>query len=176
MKVLTMWQPYATLVIYKKKLLETRPNKTSWVKEPGLFEGNKGTYLIHAAQKWTKEQKELCKTEPFRSAFEELGYICVSGNICYWREDLPLGAIIGSVDVIECRTIFNDDFDVFYNDSKTPKINYIEMPELAFGDYRAGRSVWICENQKVLKTPMPYKNGQGYYQNFKGDESKLIFV
>ena len=57
-KVLTLWQPWATLLVHGIKKIETRPKATTWTKE-------KGIYLIHAAQRWDRQQYEICIQEPF---------------------------------------------------------------------------------------------------------------
>jgi len=162
-KVLTLWQPWATLLVYGIKKIETRPKPTSWTAE-------KGTYLIHAAQKWTKEQEDICLTEPFKSELDKLGYAPLYNR-------LPLGCIIGAVNVLGCHKITycnSDDFVNEYAKIETGKI--INEPELSFGDYRAGRYAWLCENHRVLKTPIPYKGGQGYYQKFNGDDSLIEYL
>jgi hypothetical protein len=168
-RVLTLYQPWASLYANGLKLIETRPGPTSF----------RGTYLIHAAQKWTKEQEEICRQEPFRKALLEIGY---NSYLPYTSQPyqskynpMPMGIIIGAVDIIDCRQIHNDDFDVFYFNSDSLLINYIEVPELNFGNYAQGRYAWIGKNHRLLKEPIPYKGGQSYYQKFKGDNSKLIF-
>lgn len=83
-KVLTLWQPWATLLAAGAKQNETRPSQTSW----------RGTYLIHAAKKWDGWMKRLCYEEPFLSALLDLGIND--------PDDLPRGAIVGSFRVMFC--------------------------------------------------------------------------
>jgi hypothetical protein len=176
-RVLTLWQPWATLLVYGIKGLETRPKKTSWMND-------KGSYLIHAASRWTKAQKELCFKEPFLSALiviaEEIGFefnpeIDKFENII----KLPLGQIIGSVEIADCKQILTYSHYPFrgepfyWTGAKSLKI--INGKEKSFGDYTSGRYAWLCENPKQLINPIPYKGGRGYYQKFHGDESQLIF-
>jgi hypothetical protein len=148
-KVLTLWQPWATLLAIGAKKIETRPIFTNWTIE-------RGTYLIHAAKKWTSELDAISKQTPFKEVLK--GY------------PLSLGCIIGSIDVIECKPIIESNDNIILVGSKDI---YVTGNELAFGDYREGRYAWICQNPKHLKTPISYSNGQGYYQNFKGDISLL---
>jgi activating signal cointegrator 1 len=149
-KVLTLWQPWASLLIYGFKKIETRPAFTNWTIE-------KGIYLIHAARKWTSELDSISKQTPFKEALKGL--------------PLTLGCIIGSIEVIECTPIMED------NEGNVSLINNktLSVMEIDFGDYREGRYAWICSNPRILKNPIPYKNGQGYYQNYKGDLSLLNF-
>jgi hypothetical protein len=65
MKVLTLYQPWATLYAHGIKKIETRPSPTSY----------RGTYLIHAAKKWSKEQMTICQQEPFKSELIKLGFL-----------------------------------------------------------------------------------------------------
>jgi hypothetical protein len=162
-KILTLWQPWATLYAHGLKQIETRPKPTNF----------RGAYLIHAAQKWSKEQREICFQEPFRSSLIELGYLTYSCQ----KFNLPLSAIIGAVDIEDCIPIERSHNGInllclFY---KGNNMGFLSEKEMAFGDYRNGRFAWIGKNHRVLVDPISYKNGQGYYQNFKGDESKLMF-
>jgi hypothetical protein len=171
-KVLSLWEPWASLVVAGIKKIETRPSPTNWTIE-------KGTYLIHAAKKWTKDQQMLCMNEPFHCALAGLQESSIIG------QEFALGYIIGSVDVIECCLITtlandiniwpnkNESFNVF-NLQKYDGIRVTE-PELSFGNYREGRYAWILSNPRILVNPILYKGGQGYYQNFKGDVNRLIF-
>lgn len=181
-KVLTLHQPYATLLAYGIKMNETRPSPTSHTAE-------KGTYLIHASKQWTKAQRELCKTEPFKSELEKIAWKVrsfrnlypidkidfdvhvVNGNLV-----LPFGSIVGSFEVRECLTVTSviDNFTLCKVDENTDYLT--TYPELEFGDYSKGRSIWIGQNHKVLKEPIVYKGQQGYYAKFKGDINQLKFL
>ena len=172
-RVLTLWEPWATLVVHGIKKIETRPKPTSWTVEKDIFDGvTKGTYLIHAAQKWTKVQRDLCNCEPFISSLNS-----IVKDETTLEQLLNIGHIIGSVEVKECLKIESDLKRV-----ATAHIRYENQPfacvsgdEYHFGDYTPGRSAWILQNPQVLKTPIPYKGGQGYYQRFKGDVNQLKF-
>jgi hypothetical protein len=151
-KVLTLWQPWATLLIIGAKKIETRPSFTSWTIE-------KGIYLVHVAQKWTSELDAISKQSPFKEKLK--------------GHSLNLGCIIGSIEIIGCFPIFethNGYFELIGSDTNISEI------EIKFGDYREGRFAWITQNPRILQTPIPYKNGQGYYQNYKGDTKLLKFI
>lgn len=149
-KVLTLWQPWASLLVYGFKKIETRPTFTNWTIDHGI-------YLIHAAKKWTNELDVISKQTPFKEALKGL--------------QLNLGCIIGSIEIIECTPIIED------HEGHISLLNEIPVTgiEAAFGDYRNGRYAWICNAPQILKTPIPYKNGQGYYQNYQGNVNELIF-
>lgn len=140
--VLTLWQPWATLYAFGLKQNETRPKKTSY----------RGTILVHAAKRFTKLQKQQCNKKHFKEALQSIGI--------NKPEELPTGAILGAVDLLECVPVHN----VWQS---------LTDSELAFGDYKEGRFAWLGQNHRVLKNPIPYKNGQGYYLRYKGDFQEL---
>lgn len=76
MKVLTLTQPWATLVAIGAKQIETR----SWMTQ------HCGALAIHAAKTFPRWAKELCWHEPFRRVLFH------SGLVDY--KALPLGQII----------------------------------------------------------------------------------
>lgn len=165
-RVLTMWQPWASLLAHKFKLNETRPKNTSF----------RGTYLIHAACRFDKFQKRICYEEPFFSALKSVGLMydfkTKRGEII-WYPFLPKGQIIGAFQVDKCIEVsINSPFinASFLYDGQT-----IQGNEYKFGDYRVGRSVWIGKNHRLLEFPIDYKNGQGYYLKYKGDLNQLNF-
>jgi len=154
-RVLTLWEPWATLVVHGIKKIETRPKPTSWTVE-------KGTYLIHAAKKWSKEQEKVCLNDPFLEPFKG----------CF-----NFGHIIGSVEVKECKKIpllvAESDREIYvclYENF------YVSWKEFDYGDYDPGRYAWLLQNPRILETPIPYKGQQGFYPRFKGDFDKLKFV
>jgi hypothetical protein len=162
-KVLSLWEPWATLLVHGIKKIETRPSPTNWTVE-------KGTYLIHAAKKWDKFQSGLCSSEPFKSELNKLPTCGAKGL------EFAFGHIIGSVEIKECCRIFYTEANTIAIERELGGFtDWIRGIELSFGDYRKGRYAWICQNPRVLVNPIPYKGGQGYYQNFNGDESQLIF-
>lgn len=161
-KVLTLWQPWALLLASGEKCIETRPMPTNWTVD-------KGTYLIHAAKKMDNWLFDIAKKEPFSESL--LNIFNRTGMV------MQFGVIIGKIEVVECCEIFHTEKDAAAIKRELGGFtDWVDKKEFLFGDYRAGRNAWLCKNPRILKTPIPYKNGQGYYQNFKGDESKLVFV
>lgn len=84
MKTLSLWQPWATLVVIGAKRNETR----SW---PTAYQGS---LLIHAAKHFTPDEKMICMREPFYSVLKAAGF--------HPPYDLPTGSIIGMVDQTGC--------------------------------------------------------------------------
>jgi hypothetical protein len=78
MKVLSLLQPWATLVVIGAKKIETRSWNTKY----------SGHLLIHASKKMDSSQKEILKSDPFWECLKHL-------------EELPLGKIIGKVELVK---------------------------------------------------------------------------
>lgn len=83
MKALSLWQPWASLVVLGLKQYETRSWKTTY----------RGTLVIHAAKTWNMECSDALSE--FTNRFKvELG-------------NAPFGMAIGSVELVE---VFPTDF------------------------------------------------------------------
>jgi hypothetical protein len=84
MQVLSLRQPWATLVVLGIKQIETR----SW--RPA----HRGTLAIHASTRFPPHFRLCCERQPLRALLREAGYDD-------WT-DLALGAILGTVELTEC--------------------------------------------------------------------------
>jgi activating signal cointegrator 1 len=73
-KAISLWQPWATLVVTGAKRIETRGWETLV----------RGELAIHAAQHWNRALAALCLKEPFARALRGTG-------------TMPFGAVIGVV-------------------------------------------------------------------------------
>lgn len=151
MRVLSLWQPWASLWVAGEKVIETR----SWGTE------YRGQIAVHAAKHFTVEEEALMLIEPFRSALERLGFT---------GKRLPTGAILGTVTLTSCKrmTAFAEmprDKYLYLGDygRVTEAADPILTPtEVAFGNYAHGRYGWIADGRRlVLDTPIPYRGGQG---------------
>lgn len=93
MKVLTIKQPWASLIMLGYKKYEFRSWKTKY----------RGTILIHAGKSVNKEAVKRLKK--------------------YLPEDLPKGKILGKVDIVDCikiddnikNNIINENNDIYSN-------------------------------------------------------------
>jgi len=172
-RVISINQPFATLLAYGIKLNETRPKATSHTFE-------KGQYLIHATKKWNKEIIKLCYEEPFYSILKDIG--CIEKVMDINSVFLPLGKIVGSFEVKECLKVSNVSEDPKYSvlyrklEDGDFELQKVHSPELDFGDYSIDRSIWIGQNHKVLKDTIPYRGQQGYHAKFKGNINDLKFI
>lgn len=163
MKAISLWQPYASLVVHDAKSIETRKWNTNF----------RGQLLIHAAQNQQNVLTDIIRTEPFLDTLISLGYK-IGGNHSINGpsnkvDDLPRGAIIGSVRLVNCvptdnlhvgstiGSVYQDRAGVHMMDT------YLTQREFAFGDYRPGRFAWILVDPICFKNPIPWTGRQGLF-------------
>ena len=152
MKVLSLTQPWASLVILGSKKVETR----SW-RPRAEMQGQR--ILIHAAKGFPRWAKETCMEPIFQTG---LG----------WKTDadvsktLDFGVILGSVLLVECLPtesvrclpgVFDD-----YPELDTEQ-------ERAFGDYSPGRFGWVLAEPIAFDAPIPAKGKLGLWDFDFGD-------
>lgn len=82
-KAISLWEPWASLVMIGAKKFETR----SW------WPNYTGPLAIQAAKKWNRELATLCRTEPFKSVLAGAGINS--------PDDFHFGCALGLVDLIE---------------------------------------------------------------------------
>lgn len=200
MRVLTLWQPWATLMVpefptrYGKdraapKSIETRSWSTAY----------RGPVLIHASAKPVPKRM-------VRYPEGQMGDYTVQddgpGTDCYlldggWRSyanqqlpiDLPLGAVLGVGDLVDClpvateyrrpyfgggdhlagaftapdRSGLGDGLFIVRRDpGDHDRYQATDVSDqLPFGDFTPGRFGWVFENVRALPKPIPWKGGQG---------------
>jgi len=131
MKAISLWQPWASLMAMGIKKNETRHWATF----------NRGPLLIHAA-----------KRKPPKDELELYWHILFNhGYTGGWLWDLPLGAILCRVDLVDCQQIGTENSPV------ETEIEY------HMGNYEHGRFMWITDNLLKLKQPIPWKGAQGFF-------------
>jgi activating signal cointegrator 1 len=150
MKVLSLLQPFATLVVIGAKKIETRSWDTKY----------RGQLLIHASKKYTKDQYKLAVD--FNTKYG-------TGLEC---DHLPVGQIIGSVNLIETFPTekafagaggigFKTNDKVVVGDEL--RMMLISIQEGAFGDYSPGRYGWLLSNPIKFKNCIPAKGYLGLW-------------
>ena len=136
MYALTLWQPWATLLVAGIKQVETR----SWSAQPKLKLPSK--ILIHASVRPIKK--------------EEIGPIheALPPDICLKTRSLkyPLGSVIGSVTVVSSTCMDEDSFDE------------LSEVEEALGLWQPGRWAWGCTNAVMFNEPIKCKGRQGFWR------------
>lgn len=174
MKVLTITQPWATLVAIGAKQIETR----SW---PTHY---RGPLLIHAAAGYGKGglrgHRELCGTEPFCSIlnaackrhYDQLGDL----RAMVGHPFMPTGAIVARCELLDCVPTHHPNIPSepgkpwFTGARAGVGQHYYEVPppldsnEYAFGDYTPGRYAWLLSDVQALPTPIPVKGQLGLWE------------
>src|SRR5262245_57414431 len=134
MLTLSILQPFATLIVLGAKRLETRSWRTS----------RRGRIGIHASRALSREARRLCDEEPFRSTLEAAGLTD--------PDDLPLGVLLGTAELIACTSV--DDLN----------LDALGAAELAFGDFRPGRWAWELRQPEVLPAPVAFRGRLGFFE------------
>lgn len=169
MKVISLLQPWASLVVLGHKRIETR----SWNTK------HRGPLLIHASA--GKSGLNLIdKQDPFG----ELATALLKLNLHF--EDYPLGAIIGHVKVMEtfptsiqiCKGNYVNA-QLTYNDKRELDVSsscvYMTPQEEAFGNYAPGRYGWLLSDPIQFDKPIPAKGSLSIWE-FQDAEIKNAVI
>lgn len=139
MKALSLWQPWASLMALGVKRIETR----------GWYMAHRGPLAIHATSSW-----DVRATRFLRGGSYEAGLIrelLEERGIRSWI-DLPLGAVVCTVEVVDCLAtqvlLANDQ---------------VNKTELACGDFRPGRYGIVTANVAAFDRPISAKGRQGLW-------------
>ncbi|MCM1439180.1 MAG: ASCH domain-containing protein [Roseburia sp.] len=139
MKALTIWQPYASLLVaQKQKRFETRGWATDY----------RGPIAIHAAMRPVRQTVECLPLDVrgrIKGLFPGLGEL----------DQLPTGAIIG-IGVLERCNAITEDF-----------LAGLSPMEAALGDYSPGRFAWEFSGLHFID-PIPASRKQGLW-NWEGN-------
>ena len=159
MKCISILQPWASLVVTKDpitgkayKQIETRSRNTKF----------RGPLLIHASNKWTRDQYITMIEIGADKPLVESGYnlVGLNGSTSHMMTNIPTGAIIGMVNVVETFPFcavwpsINKRMGLMMNE------RYVEFTEqeVAFGDYSSiGRYGWLLSDPILFQTPIPCK-------------------
>jgi hypothetical protein len=120
MKVITLIQPYATLIALGEKGFETR----SWPTK------HRGELLIHAEK---KVDKFICQLAPFNAVLAKHGLTA---------DTLPIGVIIAKVNLTDCHAIYEEHAgSAVLMDKNNSPVHWVgkDSNEYAFGDFSDGR-------------------------------------
>jgi activating signal cointegrator 1 len=146
MKALSLWQPWATLIVLGEKRFETRSWSTSY----------RGPLLIHAAK--STKGMDACNNFPFAGVLVNAGYERLNNG----KRRLPMGAalcIVNLAGVYRTEDVRQKMRD--YDDD--PQSSYARY-EHHFGDYSPGRFAWQLLNLRLLNgDPVPMKGAQGLF-------------
>jgi activating signal cointegrator 1 len=149
LKVLSLIQPWATLVATNEKRIETRSWKTNY----------RGELFIHASK---KVDKKFCE--------QVAGFLGIefSGSQWYYLQQGVgnLGAIIAKCNLVDCVQMKEEGFipgfphtahAILHNGQR------VDGNEYWFGDYTHGRWAWILKDIEPID-PIPAKGKLGLWE------------
>lgn len=132
LKVLTVRQPWASLIGFKEKEIETRSWKTNY----------RGTLYIHAGK---SIETDICHQNLFIKALNKHGIFMI--------QDMPTGVIIAKCNLVDIQRIKENDGINAVLENHWMVIGN----EYEFGDYTEGRYAWILKDIELLDKPIPAK-------------------
>jgi activating signal cointegrator 1 len=148
MKTITLTQPWASLVAFGYKHIETRSWRTSY----------RGPLAIHAAKGFPADARDLCSSAMVRHALGPHFGGVDSGALA---KELPLGAVVARSTMVDCLPTVSDIClsGVFedYPDLDTET-------ERAFGNYDPGRFGFVLEEVKRIIVPVPARGSLGLWE------------
>jgi hypothetical protein len=149
-RAISLWQPWASAVVLGSKTIETRHWSTPY----------RGPLVIHAAKrKVISELREYDFDNAMLGALSsEDADFRVYG--CSLADRLPFGAIVGTVDVVNCLPVEKISSFVLFDPSGDDPFQWCERD---LGNFGAGRFGWILRNPRRFKTPIPYRGRQSFF-------------
>lgn len=139
MKAITIWQPWASLLVSGQKIYETRSWATTY----------RGPIAIHAAKR------------PVRRTIDALAEGDLWETLALFERLFPgpgelvrlsTGAIVGKALLVRCNLI-----DEAFVAKLTPQ-------ERALGDFSLGRYAWEFQKMAPVDPPIPAKGMQGFWE------------
>lgn len=163
---LSLWQPFASLVAFGAKGIETR----SWAT------GYRGPIAIHATKAFPPDAIAECHREPFTAVLKAAGIRVPA--------DLPRGAVVAVARLTDVLPIVEAN-------GRMPRLRCVGLDdegiarvwepsvlegcafhvgdiqpnehEAAFGNYAPGRFGWLLADVRALPEPIPCRGGQGLW-------------
>jgi len=160
MKAITLYQPWASLLIQGHKKFETRSWKHSYT----------GQLAIHAATKKPHDTMRDLNHNIVKAIGEKFGIAEAPAVtvIALLNSLLPTGAILGTTYHVGCRPIdaIQEMRDAPFETGCWDGLNWIDPPEeeILFGDWTPGRFAWEQADPKPFSKPIPAKGKQGLWE------------
>jgi activating signal cointegrator 1 len=138
MKVISIWNPYAALIVHGHKTVETR----SWPAPKSLI----GQRIAIASTKVLRpEQKSLWDDPVFLRHYAETGLPAL--------HELPNGAILGTALLHSCSEMTEEDLED------------VTEEEQIYGHWDVGRFAWRLRQPELLDKPIFTRGFQGIWDH-----------
>lgn len=162
LKIISLWEPWASLMALKAKQIETRDWGTSF----------RGEVAIHATLGGLSQSElfRTCADEPFLSVLKMAGILRTGMGVKDVAGAFPRGKIIAVGSLIDSRTLDpNHVNNVFRVHPRLQSDN-----EVAFGNYGLGRFGLVFADVHVLRVPVPFKSRQGKLLDLDPDTERAV--
>ena len=137
MKIISIWQPWASLLLSGHKLFETR----GWTPPASLLNQTIG---IASTKQIRAIQLRAFQNPEFQRHYATTG---LPGQL----EELPLGCILGTITLEAAHLM-------------TPELmESAGERERMFGDWSIGRYAWRVTKPVIFETPIPARGMQGLW-------------
>lgn len=148
MRALSLLQPWASLVAWRLKHLETRSWSTAY----------RGPMAVHASLGKPRHVRVLCEHDEYLSAaLQWMGHTF---------DELPRGGIVAVVNMQLCKRILPEGAHagkLVTNAREVDPLN-LTAQEVAFGDYSPGRFAWELVDVLRLHEPVPAKGSLSLWE------------
>lgn len=154
-RILSLWQPWASLIAMGLKKFETRSWGTPY----------RGKLAIHAAKRPVDSDGFLVVRKAFELAGKDFQ------NDQDWVESLQFGCIVAIANLTHCRQMISEKTTLTefckqpesVQETQIPIISLVGATELerTVGDWQPGRYAWKLGNICPIAEPIPFKGGQG---------------
>jgi hypothetical protein len=138
-RVLSLIQPWGSLISFNEKLIETRPWSTQY----------RGRLYIHAGK---KIERRLVPAEVFMEALARHGIQELN--------QLPTGLILARCNLVDCLKVI----EVRRGEAKLENGQTVSGNEFQFGYYAPGRYAWILSDIEMLEHRIPAKGQLGIWK------------
>jgi activating signal cointegrator 1 len=132
---ISLWQPWASAWLSPIKYHETRSWETL----------RRGPLVVHASK--TRTCLRLVEPQLERLLADQFGPT--------WLTDLPLGALIGTVELIDCERIG----ETMFSSGASP----VDYADHVAGDWSDGRFAWKRGAFQRFDRPIPFAGRQGFF-------------
>lgn len=137
MDVISVWQPWASLIVLNHKFIETRP----WPAPKSIIGKRIG---IASTVRVIPPQLHAYRHDDFQKFYRRLKMPPI--------EELPMGKLLGTVFVHSCEMISEQTLEEITDE------------EYSFGIYERGRFAWHLRDPQPFEQPIPVRGKQGIWK------------